>query len=113
MNTTQKLLALLTLVVGLAGCGAVLDLPEVPLSAAAAAVIGTDAAALDQAMSGGDDYELLLVAPPELGAAIQEAAMRATTPVRRIGVLVEGEGVVLRAADGAKRRLARGGWTHF
>jgi thiamine-monophosphate kinase len=113
MDVSDGLVQDLGHILRLAGCGAVLNLPEIPLSPAASAVIGADAAALDQALSGGDDYELLLVAPPELGAAIQEAGMLATTPVRRIGVLVEGDGVVLRAADGAMRRLARGGWTHF
>jgi thiamine-monophosphate kinase len=113
MDISDGLVQDLGHILRLAGCGAILDVDAIPLSPAARLAIASDPAILDQAMSGGDDYELLLVARPERGGAIKEAGLRAATPVHRIGVLVEGEGVALRAADGALRRLVRGGWTHF
>jgi thiamine-monophosphate kinase len=95
------------------GCGAVIDEPAVPLSAAAADMVARDSRAFDVAVSGGDDYELLFALPPAARDIVQAASAAAKTPVARIGRLVPGSGVDLRAADGQLRRLARGGWTHF
>lgn len=113
MDISDGLVQDLGHILGLAGCGAILAEADIPLSPAARAAIGGDPAVLDQILSGGDDYELLFVAPPERRGEIMDASLRAATPVHRIGVLVAGEGVYLRRADGVSRRLVRGGWTHF
>jgi thiamine-monophosphate kinase len=113
MDISDGLVQDLGHILRLAGCGAILAEADIPLSPAARAAIGADPAVLDQILSGGDDYELLFVAPPEGRGEIMDASLRAATPVHRIGVLVAGEGVSLRRADGVSRRLVRGGWTHF
>lgn len=97
----------------LAGCGAVVDAAAVPLSAAAMALRNLDDNLLTTILSGGDDYELLIAVAPEKAGALAEAGRRSGTPVTRIGRLVAGEGLDIRAADGGRIVLERGGWTHF
>lgn len=97
-----------------AGCGAEVEVPAVPLSAAAAALVARDAALLPVLVTGGDDYELLFTAAPEAAGAVRAAAERAATPVARIGRMVAGApAVVVRDAAGAPVPLAREGWSHF
>ena len=82
------------------GCGAVLEVARVPLSASAR---GADPALL---LTGGDDYELLFAAPP--GAV--PAGMGAT----RIGHFTAGPAdVVVLDEDGRPMQLAVPGWSHF
>lgn len=48
------------------GVSAVVDLPSVPLSDAAHAAIALDPRLFETAITGGDDYEILFVAAPEI-----------------------------------------------
>jgi thiamine-monophosphate kinase len=63
--------------------------------------------ALDLAMHGGDDYELLFTSagavPSEVGGV----------RVTRIGRITQSAGMRLIDADGESRRLKAGGWEHF
>jgi thiamine-monophosphate kinase len=114
MDVSDGLIQDLGHITQLAGCGAVLDPAAIPFSTAARNWIARDERLLDVALGGGDDYEILAVAPPRLAARIQDAARAAATPITRIGTLVPGSFVGLgRAGEGEPRRLARGGWTHF
>ena len=91
------------------GCGAVLRAAEVPLSAAAAALVAADPALLPLVLTGGDDYELLFAAS---GAPLP--ALVGGTPVTRIGEFITGAAAVrVVAADGAELPLPQGGWSHF
>lgn len=80
----------------------------VPCSEAAAA-FGTEM--LEARLTDGDDYELLLAAPPENAMALQRAC--GDLPVTRIGRFTHGEGVEIRDAAGGRIKLAKAGWTHF
>jgi len=91
------------------GVGAVVEAAKVPLSAAARAA-NTPLASL---LAGGDDYELLVTAPPGAEAAIAAASAAAGVPLTAIGRIVEGEGVTVMDADGRTLDLGRGGWRHF
>ncbi len=94
----------------LAGLGAAIHAPLVPLSpAAAAAGPGWLAACL----TGGDDYELLLAVPPARVPDLQAAASAAEVPVRRIGVFQAGSGVTVLDGSGHPMDLGRPGWSHF
>jgi len=72
------------------------------------------AAALRLAASGGEDYELLLVAEPGsvdgLGRAFADEFDISLT---RIGDVTEGEGVEWRDAEGRPVPAPAGGWDHF
>lgn len=82
-----------------------LDLDRMPLSPVGAAWLADQADRRQGLMTlatSGDDYELVLTAPPEAGKVLG-------LPV--IGVIEAGEGVEVRI-DGTPAPPGRGGWTH-
>jgi thiamine-monophosphate kinase len=88
----------------------------VPVHPAARAVFGD--AALDLALTAGEDYELVCAGPPEvLAAASAELAAIGEPPITIIGsiIAVEGERPAVRvlAPDGAPRTIRTGGYAHF
>lgn len=94
----------------------VLEGERIPLHPALAA--GTEAArtqALDRALSGGEDFELLMaVEPGVLGSLIEEFTVRFGAALTRIGRVEAGEGVHLLQRDEPEpRALRRGGFSHF
>jgi len=68
-----------------------IDVAAVPLSAGARALLGADPTALETALTGGDDYEILATVPEARAAAFAEASALAGVPVTRIGRIAEGE----------------------
>jgi thiamine-monophosphate kinase len=76
---------------------------------AVAAAAGRDP--LELAATGGDDYELLLTAPPERREAVEQAARSAGTWVRWLGRVGPGAGVVLVGPGGEPVELA--GFEHL
>jgi thiamine-monophosphate kinase len=66
-------------------------------------------ATVQEALNGGEDYELLFAAP----AKTRIPAIVAGIPVTCIGRLVRGGGVWIVRAEGTRRRLQPGGWEHF
>ena len=94
-----------------AGLGAVIEAEAVPRSPAARAA-GPDY--LARALTGGDDYELLLAVPPERAAALQAAAAQVSVTVARIGHFrADPARVVVRDRTGGEMALGTGGWSHF
>ncbi len=91
--------------------GAEIALAQLPLAAALARARGAEP--LREALSGGDDYELLFCAAPENRAAISALGMSLSLPLTRIGAIVAGDGVVLRDARGAPVRIEVKGFDHF
>lgn len=74
-----------------------------------------DISALGWALSGGEDYELLLCLAPETSAAVARAIERETgTRATRIGVCRQScaPGVLLLDAD-SQATIASRAWTHF
>ncbi len=95
--------------------GARIDLSLIPVADAlreGASALGLDAVEL--ALEGGEDYELLATLAPE---AVQRVAGRVAerfgTPLTDIGEIVEGEGITAIDMDGRERRLEPKGWDHF
>jgi thiamine-monophosphate kinase len=95
--------------------GARVDLRSIPVAPAlaeAADALGLDA--LDAALGGGEDYELLATMPldrvDEAAATLHE---RFGVPLTVVGSIVEGEGVVAISGDGDERPLDPSGWDHF
>ncbi len=95
------------------GVAITLDLERLPLSAPAAgwaAHTGPDARARLAAM--GDDYELVLTAPPDAWARLEAAAAACDVRLTTLGQVEEGEGVHVIDA-GQPVCIAQGGYTHF
>ena len=98
------------------GVGATVEAAQcLPLLAARQHPDWPQAAAEDRALahvlSGGDDYELAITAPPAARDAVQAAARGADTPVTRIGRIDAEPGLRLRDAQG--RALATGRFASF
>ena len=67
--------------------------------------------ALDFALHGGDDYELLFTVPP--GKVRLVPASFRGVPLTRIGEITGGKAIVLRDAAGRERPLPARGWDPF
>jgi thiamine-monophosphate kinase len=93
------------------GVGLELELAKVPLSAAGYA---EGPAFVASGVAGGDDYELLLAAPPGHAASLQAAAHKVGLAITRIGKFNAGPAEV-RAVDGCGLPVELGGgdWSHF
>lgn len=88
-------------------------LPVSPGFAARAAELGGDPWALVAA--GGEDYALLVTAPPEAAPTLEGllAVAPGEGPLVRVGRLVAGPPEVRLTVDGRPHALPRGGWDHF
>jgi thiamine-monophosphate kinase len=92
-----------------------LDAASVPLSAAARRAVASAPGLLVQAVTGGDDYEVLAAVPRAKGAAFAAAAAAAGIPVRRVGEVLPGPpALAVVGPDGTPLRLPQAtGWDHF
>ncbi|HVB17759.1 MAG TPA: thiamine-phosphate kinase [Stellaceae bacterium] len=93
--------------------GATVDLPSLPLSAAAGIIVAEGQVQPASLATGGDDYELLFTAPPEADQGIE--SISAVLPLRLtvIGRVESGAGVRLVDALGRVVPVAAAGYTHF
>ena len=98
------------------GVGAVIDADALPIDPGVRAWLeerGLDPVA--EAMTAGDDYELLVTVRPRTGRRLA-AAKRSDVPLTRIGTCTEGRAPVLRVRSGStmtERELPRTGYDHF
>jgi thiamine-monophosphate kinase len=111
IDVSDGLLADLGHICESSGCGAVIDVERVPLSAELLELFPPQDA-LAYALSGGDDYELCFTASPAHADEIETAMESCGTRVRRIGQLVTGANVVCRRDHAPFTPPARG-YTHF
>jgi thiamine-monophosphate kinase len=98
------------------GVGAVIEADALPIDPAVRLWFeerGLDPVA--EAMTAGDDYELLVTVRPRTGRRLA-AAKRSDVPLTRIGTCTEGRAPVLRVRTGStmtERELPRTGYDHF
>lgn len=95
------------------GVGARLEAEAVPLSPAARRSLEADPERLSTILTGGDDYELLFTVPPGDEAQVAAVAAALGLGLHRIGVMVEGSGIVVLDARGQAVSMRRSGWQHF
>jgi thiamine-monophosphate kinase len=88
--------------------GARLEVERVPVEPAVKTAFGEKA--IEFALSGGEDYELLFTASADVVERVKKAA---SVPVTAIGEIVAGKGVTLVDKEGKPFKLARAGWEHF
>lgn len=92
----------------------VIDQGAVPLSTAFQRQAEDHPALREQALYGGEDYELLFTLAPEDEAEAIALGVRLGVPVRAIGFLLAGTGrLTLRATDGTLQSLHVRGYDHF
>ncbi|WP_373650999.1 MULTISPECIES: thiamine-monophosphate kinase [unclassified Schlesneria] len=90
--------------------GALLVADQIPLTEWALA--STDGSSpLQHGLSDGEDFELLFAVSPEEGERLL-AQWPETTPITRVGEIVEAAGCRIRYPDGRIEPLSPIGWTH-
>ncbi len=99
------------------GCGAVVFAEQVPISPAAfqladkESVADRNAAALNHALSDGQDFELLIAAPPETAQRIlNEQPLDCL--ITHVGALTAEPGLWQRDHAGKRRPMEPSGWIH-
>jgi thiamine-monophosphate kinase len=89
-----------------------IDVAAVPLSDAARAAITAEPALLETALTGGDDYEIVLTLAPEKLAGFRTAAAAAGVAVAEIGGVQAGEGTRF-LHEGKALPFTRASYSHF
>ena len=112
VDISDGLLADLGHICSASGVGAEIEAALLPRSSALLGLYD-QSAALQFALSGGDDYELCFCVPASRLAQVQADLSRVGGGATRIGRIVAGEGVRVRGQDGAWLELATSGWEHF
>lgn len=96
------------------GLDAQIELGQIPFSEAGGVAIASDSTLALKATGGGDDYELLIAAPPAVESTLLELGRAIGVPVTRIGALAEGSGKVrVIGPDGREQTSGPGGYRHF
>jgi thiamine-monophosphate kinase len=111
IDVSDGLLADLGHICERSGCGALIDVEHVPLSAELLSTCPPQIA-LAHALAGGDDYELCFTAPPSRAEEIERALGGTGTPATRVGQLMPGQEVVCRR-DGEPYKPPSLGYRHF
>ncbi|MCS7299990.1 MAG: thiamine-phosphate kinase [Fimbriimonadales bacterium] len=112
MDISDGLAADLPRLLRASGVGAVVALSQIPVHPAArrwATACGVDPYLF--AYAGGEDYELLLTAPPEVAQQLLQA--QSETPFTHIGVVIPEPELWLEYPDGRRESPSVGGWDHF
>ena len=89
-----------------------IDVAKVPLSDAAKAVIAADAAMLETALTGGDDFEIVCTVASAKADSFRAAAKAANVPVTAIGTIGAGEGARF-LHGGEELSFKRASFSHF
>ncbi|MBN1591487.1 MAG: thiamine-monophosphate kinase [Pirellulales bacterium] len=96
------------------GCGSVLDLDAVPVSAAAeelAKQLDDGHSALDHALGDGEDFELILAVEPDEARRIV-AEQPLAVPVADVGCFVAESGLWQTDRTHGRRKMIARGWQH-
>ena len=112
MDVSDGLVGDLAKMMAASGTGAMVDAGTVPLSLAAAAAIATDPALGTRALTGGDDYEILLACPPARLSSLQADAVAVAVPLAVIGEVTGSTGVTW-SLDGQPLTFGSGRFEHF
>jgi thiamine-monophosphate kinase len=96
------------------GVSAVIDVPRMPLSAAARAALGRDASLVEPILTGGDDYEILATVAVEKFEAFRASAAAFDVDLTDIGKITSGDDAPrFVGGDGRPLKFARPSFSHF
>jgi len=95
------------------GVSADIEVARIPVSDAAKAVITSDPAILETAITGGDDYEVICTVPATKADSFRAAAKSAQVSVTEIGEIKAGKGARFLDAEGQALTFKRASFSHF
>jgi len=110
MDISDGLVGDLTHICEMSQVGARLNVEKVPVSPALRDSFNVKA--LELALTGGEDYELLFTAPGKIIAAAQKALKCPVTQIGEITSVNSGK-VILVDKNGKRLNLKKAGWDHF
>jgi thiamine-monophosphate kinase len=113
MDVSDGLIGDLAKLARVSGVSAKIETAKIPLSNPAHDAIAGEAALIEIALTGGDDYEVLAAVPEGRFAAFAEAAGKAGVPVAAIGRFEAGDGVSVLEPDGKELIFENGSYSHF
>jgi thiamine-monophosphate kinase len=114
MDVSDGLVGDLAKLCAASGVSAVIDVPSIPRSSAAADLLERGVVDLEAMISGGDDYEVLCAVPEAACPALVEEAMRTGVALTSIGtVLASREPLRFLDAQGGDIALNRLSYSHF
>ena len=93
--------------------GASIQEAELPLSPPARVALEANPELIASILAGGDDYELVVTAPPQAADAIRACAERESLALTKVGRIEQGRGVRVMTPDGGIRELKQVGFTHY
>jgi thiamine-monophosphate kinase len=94
------------------GLAAEIDVAHVPFSDAVHAAVAAEPTVIETALTGGDDYEIVLTLAADKLAALRTAAHAAGVAVTEIGRMAAGEGARF-FHEGKTLNFARPSYSHF
>lgn len=97
------------------GVGARLYVPKVPIAAGVTSVARlTGERAIDMALAGGEDYQLVCSIPPQVQASAEKTLLDAGIKLTAVGEIVDiSHGVIAVDWEGRETPLQVTGYTHF
>jgi thiamine-monophosphate kinase len=114
MDVSDGLVGDLAKMLRLEGLSAIVEVDAIPQSDAARAATGLSPLLLETTLTGGDDYEILCLVPPEKAAAFEADARQAAIAVSRIGVVVDDDREPqFLGGNGAALAFATTRFSHF
>jgi thiamine-monophosphate kinase len=114
MDVSDGLAGDLTKLCAASGVSAAVDVPRVPLSAAAAGLVARNVVCVETLLAGGDDYEVLCTVPPAQSDALMAAGQAVGLAVTIIGTIVAGrERPRFLDGQGQELVLKRLSYSHF
>lgn len=94
------------------GVGAVIEQSQIPLSAAAQAILTSSPQAFDRVLTGGDDYELAFAIPAVSRDAVFAHGRQVGVEITMIGMFKAGNGVAVRDGQGRLSEVSFAGYQH-
>ncbi|MBS7699487.1 MULTISPECIES: thiamine-phosphate kinase [unclassified Chelatococcus] len=113
MDVSDGLIGDLEKMMRVSGVSARVALDAVPLSEAACHAIAADPSLFETAMTGGDDYEILLTATPAATERLKAEAMTAGVAISVIGEVLAGTDDVAFSRGEAAITFSRRSYSHF
>ena len=112
IDLSDGLLADLNHVVNASGCGAEIELANIPLSPEFKSIFKTDVDWI-LPLASGDDYELCFTVSPENKPQLETLGKQLNLPLSCIGRIVPGTGILIRDQNGHQYQPVHLGYEHF